>query len=1145
MILKITLSKWHLMLLLIWFGLYSVNGQNPVSSIQNGVVVPYPATPHVGQMLRWSDPGTWNTGMVPGPGDEVTIPLESAVVIDCDIEVQAIRVHGQLVVLPELESVSIETEYMLISGELSLFEWGTEDEPWVGKGVLTLNGDSPAIIPGVTSFPPENSKGIMVMSNGMLHVHGVEKTSWTVLDRTANVGEGQIEVEGIVSGWNPGDEIVIASSAPYIFDLQNFWGDDGHLEQAERVNVVSTQVVNGNTIIEINPPLQFSHYGEIQTYTSGSQSWDLDERTEVGVLTRNIKIQGDESSETTHHGGHIMIMYSAFGYVSGVELFRMGQQEFKARYPFHWHMAKDVSGQYLMNSSLHDLYFRAVTVHGTQNSTVNDNVVFETQGHAMFFEDAVESGNVMNNNLVMNVRRPPLGIGASSFIGSDRGEAHIRARGPGAFWITNPQNTFEGNHVAGIQGMGFWYGMPKDPTGPSANDPAYSSLQPSRLPLTKFHNNTAHGAMTGFHQDHANDDNSTTGFNGGHYFLNNLSWQTVTNFTAYHCYRGWWTLTVDKGIEFHNTILADCVGKGMTVTSFKGRTYNSLFVGHSANNPLGGSTHFTNSAISLYDGYMAAYDSHFADFNYTHQGVFELIGGRENRTNNIFKGCTFTPNSKLYDPEIIEPMSVRLMSVAHDVDGVLTQPWGAVCVYHPFMVDQTNFTSYLNAKSYTTDYHFAALNVFYNYQLYTIGGANTNPDAGNQYMEWGDGHCIHTDERLQDKAQYGVVPNLGRVYKLRLLEGIPDPLDIHLNYAMNGDVIDFQILDSPTNLTISTSGYSSKSSEAAVWTSSTNAYHWNATTKTLSVRMIAANAAGTTPELKMTATAKVQINGGNLAPLNSRDSRPFGGTHRTPDTKVEAEWFDYGGQDVAYYKTLPPEMIYFFTQFPDPNDQPENLRSLSYGRKGELLRLYPIATGEFAVKDIDDREYIRYTFQSANTFTADFNLEYALVNAGEIEVFVNGVSAWGAPVSLAASGGATTFTNVILQPITLQPGINVVEIRSHCDDLSIDWFSIGDPNVVSAPAPICKASPTTSIAEEVDLGLSVYPNPSDGIVNIHFDAQAEESLLQVADLQGRVLMNEWIDSDVQLNTQNFVTGTYIITLTNPNGEQQREILLIK
>ena len=45
------------------------------------------------------------------------------------------------------------------------------------------------------------------------------------------------------------------------------------------------------------------HFGKI--------TFDVDERGEVGLLTRNIKIQASADAEQSYFGGHIMAMASS------------------------------------------------------------------------------------------------------------------------------------------------------------------------------------------------------------------------------------------------------------------------------------------------------------------------------------------------------------------------------------------------------------------------------------------------------------------------------------------------------------------------------------------------------------------------------------------------------------------------------------------------------------------------------------------------------------------------------------------------------------------------------------------------------------------------------------------------------------------
>jgi len=214
------------------------------------------------------------------------------------------------------------------------------------------------------------------MSGGRIELHGLNRKGWTQLGETANVGDNSIELKETVD-WSAGDEIIIASTG---FDMN----------EAEKRTITQ---VNGN-ILSLNSSLNYKHFGELQDYIrpdDASLSWTLDERAEVGLLSHNITIQGDLSSESNGFGGHIMAMNGAIMNASNIELTRMGQKKKLGRYPWHWHLMGDGGqGQYIRNSSVHHTYNRAITIHATNKTLVEWNVAYDNLGHAYFFEDGNE-----------------------------------------------------------------------------------------------------------------------------------------------------------------------------------------------------------------------------------------------------------------------------------------------------------------------------------------------------------------------------------------------------------------------------------------------------------------------------------------------------------------------------------------------------------------------------------------------------------------------------------------------------------------------------------------------------------------------------------------------------------------------------------
>ncbi|MEM9844972.1 MAG: G8 domain-containing protein, partial [Pseudomonadota bacterium] len=295
----------------------------------------------------------------------------------------------------------------------------------------------------------DNNAYLMAMGAGSrieIHAADASKESWTELSQTADAGSNQLVLTED-TGWEVGDQIAIASTS-----------DDWTESEEFTVTAVSA---DGMTVT-LDRPLQHTHRGETVTYDNGQTGsdfveWDVEVRAEVALLSRNVTIQGDEDSVEDGFGGHTMIMEGAEQHISGAEFFRMGQEDILGRYPIHWHMLGEATGQYVEDVSVHHSYQKGATIHGTSNIRFEDNVIFDHVGHGVFFEDGSENGNQILGNLVFNTRESQTG----EPIPTDAEHAS-------SFWIENPNNIFIGNHAAGSQSNGFWIIPATEPHGLSA-----------------------------------------------------------------------------------------------------------------------------------------------------------------------------------------------------------------------------------------------------------------------------------------------------------------------------------------------------------------------------------------------------------------------------------------------------------------------------------------------------------------------------------------------------------------------------------------------------------------------------------------------------------------------------------------------------
>ncbi|MXP41132.1 transmembrane domain-containing protein [Altererythrobacter soli] len=561
-------------LLLSVFSVSALVGAGGAAQAQDGHVHAVtrvgPARVTTGKVL-WSDPASWPDGKVPGENDAVTIPRDREIVLDVDPPaLRSLTVDGKLSFSNDRD-IELETEWIYLrGGELHI---GSEAQPHTRKATITLTNK----VPG-EDINTMGDRGIMLMG-GMLSLHGDREHSWTKLARTARAGSTQIEVLD-AAGWREGDEIVLAST-------------DFNPRQAEKRTITSVQ---GN-VITLDRALDYMHFGEI--------TYGVDQRGEVGLLTRNIRIQASEDAESSYFGGHIMAMLQPDVRISGVELTRMGQHLTLARYPMHWHLVGEGQGQYIQNSSIHETYSRCVTVHGTNNVRVENNVTFNTVGHCFFLEDAVETGNQFVRNLgIMTKCHPTLPCEPTNLVLAHQGtdgqkSKHVLIPSDNTvstFWITNPDNIYRDNVAAGSDQIGFWMAFPEHPIGQFEGTEISAKTWPGRTKLREFSGNTAHSNFDGLMLDRGPRPDGTFGIAGPNLTSyadpadtsSGLVMAVFDDFTGYKNRNGaiW-----GRG-EYHlykNLKLADnAIGfthaSGIPgIAPFTSRVVDSLFVGESDN----------------------------------------------------------------------------------------------------------------------------------------------------------------------------------------------------------------------------------------------------------------------------------------------------------------------------------------------------------------------------------------------------------------------------------------------------------------------------------------------------------------------------------------------------------------------------------
>jgi hypothetical protein len=474
------------------------------------VIIPDPPSPVIparsncphedSSLLDWHSPSTWD-GSLPRSGNDIVLPENARVVIRRSVRpvlgLVTIPASSSLVFGENSTGITFDAHGIDVKGNLTM---GSETCRIETPITLTLHGDRP--VDAVTNPPAFTYKGIVVTGRISLHGKRFYRT-WTRLARTVEPGESVVLLQHAVN-WDPDTEIVLVTTA--MKDSREW-----HRNEISVVKQVVTDPLPGvGSAVFLQNPVTYQHLA-IKEYQG-----------EVGLLTRSIKIQGNEASEPTDpdplncktnkpvfgnrdvpcayseltgYGGHIVVHDGGKGYVEGVELYRLGQTNVLARYPMHFHILEDTCRDcYFRDSSVHRSFFRCISIHGTNYVQVSENVAYDITGFCYYLEDGVEHHNRIEFNLGAHIHtigpEPPRGAGQRLSVQKQNSNLTLPADiSASAFYITNVQNYLIGNAASGGW-AGFAFPNLDSPLGPHRD----VKLRPSSVTGLTIDGNTAHSS---------------------------------------------------------------------------------------------------------------------------------------------------------------------------------------------------------------------------------------------------------------------------------------------------------------------------------------------------------------------------------------------------------------------------------------------------------------------------------------------------------------------------------------------------------------------------------------------------------------------------------------------------------------------------
>jgi hypothetical protein len=435
----------------------------------------------------WSAAATWEGGKAPGAGARVQVRAGHTVTYDVKspVVIRSIHVAGALTFARDRDT-RLDVGLIKIQPGEDASENGfdcdahlTQPEPGKPRPALEVGTPDQPIPAGRTALIrlvhvaglDRESCPAIVCCGGRMDFHGaLLSRTWVKLGATAKKGAAAVTLAGPVTGWRPGDRVILTATTRQIKLQKTFRPSVRDNTQTEERAV---RAIDGARLT-LDRPLAFDHLG------AG------DYRGEVANLSRNVVV---ESADAAGVRGHTMYHKHSAGSISYAEFRHLGKEGVLGRYALHFHLCGDtLRGSSVIGASVWDSKNRWLTIHGTDYLVVRDCVGYKSVGHGFFLEDGTEVYNVLDRNLaVQALIAKPLPKQVVPFDKND---------GSG-FWWANCHNSFTLNVACDCDEYGYFFQVAKT----ADFDPVLRVRQPDgsrravdvrTLPFVRFEDNEAH-----------------------------------------------------------------------------------------------------------------------------------------------------------------------------------------------------------------------------------------------------------------------------------------------------------------------------------------------------------------------------------------------------------------------------------------------------------------------------------------------------------------------------------------------------------------------------------------------------------------------------------------------------------------------------
>jgi hypothetical protein len=238
--------------------------------------------------------------------------------------------------------------------------------------------------------------------------------------------------------------------------------------------------------------------------------------------------------------------------------------------------------------------------------------------------------------------------------------------------------------------------------------------------------------------------------------------------------------------------------------------------------------------------------------------------------------------------------------------------------------------------------------------------------------------------------------------------------------------------------------------------------------------------------------------------------------------KIEAEYYDKGGQSVAYFDL-------------SPINEGNGIRQ----SEGVDLRQSRDNGGGFDISNITAREWVTYSIDVAEPGRYVVVARSASYLGGRLDLSVDGEDLLG-EVEISPSGGDFRYSNTILGEIDLEAGIHSLRIDMRSSGFSLNWLNF---------TPI---DPTSSAQESPGLGFRVEVSPNPSVNRIHVTGRFPKPTrleIVILDILGRPVLRP-LDSRAvsnefmtDIDVSSLPSGSYLLVIRTETGIHSRRMVV--